>query len=166
MDKYSSPTVMHAVGKQLEGLVRYELRVQGFNIVGENTREYKEKMWTQTAHDLDFMVEHKNGRLALGVEVKNTLSVMPRDEIDVKIRMCDFLGIKPVFAVRWVKPHVEEIKRRGGFAWMFKTQIYPPGYEDLVKEMFRRMGLPVNVRTDLPPKTIPPFQRWVEEQLE
>ncbi|MCP8314245.1 MAG: hypothetical protein H3Z53_07740, partial [archaeon] len=128
-------------------------------------REYKGKIWTQTAHDLDFVVEYKNGQLALGVEVKNTLSVMPRDEIDVKIRICDFLGIKPVFAIRWVKPHVEEIKNRGGFAWMFKTQIYPPGYEDLVRQIFKKMGLPVTVRTDLPPKTILPFQRKIKEWL-
>jgi hypothetical protein len=165
MDKYSHPTVTKAVGKQLEGLVKYELRVQGFEIVGENTQEYKGRAWAETSHNLDFIAEHKSGRLTLGVEVKNTLSVMPRNEIDVKIRMCHFLGIKPVFAVRWVKSHVKEINSRGGFAWMFKTQIYPPGYEDLVNEIFKRMGLPVSVRTDLPPKTIPPFQRWIEEHL-
>lgn len=165
MDKYSHPNVTHAVGKQLEGLVKYELRVQRFKIVGENTAEYKGKIWTKTGHDLDFIAEHENSSLAIGVEVKNTLGVIERQEVEVKIDICNYLGITPVFAVRWIGPHMGLIKRNDGFAWIFKTQIYPPGFEELTKEIYERLELPVIVRTELPEKPVTKFAEWVRKKL-
>ncbi|MEM4312036.1 MAG: hypothetical protein QXX95_06580 [Nitrososphaerales archaeon] len=86
---------------------------------------------------------------------------MPTDEIDIKIEICDHLGLTPVFAVRWIKPYTEEIRRRGGFSWVFKTQIYPREYERLTKEICDRLQLPVIVRTEPPEKTIEIFVQWV-----
>jgi len=57
------------------------------------------------------------------------------------------------------------IRKRGGFSWVFKTQIYPPGFEQLTKTLYRRLDLPVTVRTDLPEKTIEIFHRWVESNI-
>lgn len=42
IDRYSAPNVK-ALGKQLEGLVKAELRVQGFNIVGTHTASYENR---------------------------------------------------------------------------------------------------------------------------
>ena len=163
IDKYSHPNISRALGKQLEGLVKAELRAQGYRIVGVHTATYKNKRWTRTDHDLDFIAEHKSGKLNIGVEVKNTLPIIEREELDIKLEICDYLGIRPVFAVRWIKPYIEYIRRRGGFSWVFKTQIYPPGFEELTKLLYKRLGLPVTVRTDLPEKSVRLFQMWTEK---
>lgn len=76
IDRYSEPTVTRAFGKQLEGLVKAELRVQGFKIMGVHTSEYGDKKWTRTEHNLDFIAEHRSGKLNIGVEVKNTLPII------------------------------------------------------------------------------------------
>jgi hypothetical protein len=162
IDKYSEPSVCKAFGEHLEGLVKAELRAQGFKIIGTHTNKYKYKEWKQTGHDLDFIAEHNSSKLTIGVEVKNTIPIIERKEIDAKLDMCDFLGITPVFAVRWLKPYTKLIWERGGFSWIFKTQIYPPGFDELTKMLWKRLGLPVTVRTDLPEKSVLNFQRWVE----
>jgi len=82
IDRYSHPDIADAIGKHLEGLVRAELRAQGFEIKGVHTNEYQGKKWTRTNHDLDFIAEHRSQRLKIGVEVKNTLSTPERDERD------------------------------------------------------------------------------------
>lgn len=166
IDRYSKPSIGKALGNHLEGLVKAELRAQGFSIVGTHTSEYKKKQWTQTGHNLDFIAEHISGKLNVGVEVKNTLPIIEREELDTKLDICDFLGVTPLFAVRWIKPYTELIRSRGGFSWVFKTQIYPPGFDELTKTLFNRLQLPVNVRTDLPPKTIEIFRRWVEQRTQ
>ncbi|MEM2111696.1 MAG: hypothetical protein QXX08_07445 [Candidatus Bathyarchaeia archaeon] len=162
IDKYSNPTVGDALGKHLEGLVKAELRVQGFKIMGIHTARYKDKEWTKTNHDLDFIAVHTSGKLEIGVEVKNTLPIIERDELDTKLEMCEYLRVTPVFAVRWIKPYTELIRRKGGFSWVFKTQIYPPGYEKLTQTIFKKLRLPVTVRTELPEKSVKLFENWVK----
>lgn len=164
IDKYSEPTVGQALGNHLEGLVKAELRAQGFKIAQTHSRKYKDKEWVKTSHNLDLIAEHYSGKLTVGVEVKNTLPMIKIEEINVKLDMCDFLEITPVFAVRWLKPYLELIRKRGGFSWIFKTQIYPPGFDDLTKILWNRLELPVTVRTDLPEKSIANFQRWVQNR--
>ena len=113
--------------------------------------------------------------MVIGVEVKNTLSVIPADEVDIKIEMCGYLGIIPVFAVRWNKPRVDCIRRQGGFSWIFKTQMFPLGYEEFVSRLYKKLSLqnkadpsghvlefPVSVRTDLPPKSVNKFEAWAD----
>jgi hypothetical protein len=162
VDKYSTPTIGRALGNHLEGLVKAELRAQGFNIVGTHTTEYQDKKWLQTSHNLDFIAEHTSKKLTVGVEVKNTLPIIEREELDIKLKICQHLGITPLFAVRWLKPYIEHIRSNGGFSWIFKTQIYPPGFEQLTRTLYNRLGLPVSVRTELPEKTIEIFHRWVQ----
>jgi len=162
VDNYSESTVGEALGKHLEGLVKAELRVQGFRIVGTHTATYEGREWTKTNHDLDFIANHKSGKLNIGVEVKNTLPIIEREELDTKLGICEYLGVRPVFAVRWIKPYIELIRSRGGFSWVFKTQIYPPGYEQLTRTIYQRLGLPVTVRTELPEKSVRLFESWTE----
>ena len=171
IDKYSNPNVCKAYGEHLEGLVKAELRAQGFIIAGVHTNKYNDQEWAQTGHNLDFVAEHRSGKLKIGVEVKNTLPMIEREELDVKLDMCDFLGLKPIFAVRWLKPYTELIRQRGGFSWIFKTQIYPPGFDELTKLLWKRLSIqslkldwPVNVRTELPEKSVLIFQNWVNSQ--
>ena len=68
IDKYSAPTVGRALGNHLEGLVKAELRAQGFRIIGTHTMKYKDKEWSRTRNNLDFVAEHISKKLAVGVE--------------------------------------------------------------------------------------------------
>lgn len=113
--------------------------MQDFRIVGTHTSEHNNKKWTKTNHDLDFIAEHESGELDIGIEAKNTLPIIEREELDIKLAMCEYLRIRPVFAVRWIKPYTELIRTKGGFSWVFKTQIYPPGFEQLTKTLYRRL---------------------------
>lgn len=173
-DKYSDPQNSEIIGKHLESLVKAELRAQQFDIIGIHSNEYNGIKWTKTQHDLDFIAKHNNGTLAVGVEVKNTLDLMDPEEIDIKIAICAHLGIVPVFAVRWIKPYVQCIKRQGGFCWFFKTQMYPLGSKTFTEELFTKLSsterfnskghelqFPVKERTELPEKTIKIFSQWV-----
>ena len=111
---------------------------------------------------MDFIAEHRSGNLNIGVEVKNTLGVIGREELDTKLEICRYLGLRPVLAVRWIKPHLYRIQKEyKGYSWIFKTQMYPLGLEDLRKEIHEKLRLPVTVRTELPPKPVELFKKWV-----
>jgi len=143
--------------------VKAEVRAQGFKIVGESANSYNSRTWTETNHNLDFIAEHRSGNLNIGIEVKNTLSLIDKKELTTKLDMCRYLEIRPVFATRWIKPYMYLItKDYSGFSWVFKTQMYPLGLEKLVKEIYNGLGLPVSVRTELPPKSVRLFERWID----
>lgn len=147
-------------------MVKAELRAQGFRIVGTHTARYKDKEWSETSHNLDFIAEHLSGRMTIGVEVKNTLPIISRNELDTKLHLCKYLGVTPLFAVRWMKPYIELVRVNGGFSWIFKTQIYPPGFEKLTNALYSRLKLPVSVRTELPEKAVKIFSKWVLTKTE
>ncbi len=107
IEKYSSDKNAKVLGKQLESLVENQLQISQFEIKGKHTNEYGGKKWTTTHHNLDFIAKKKDKEFVIGVEVKNTLDIIPPDEIDIKIDICDHLGIVPVFAVRWIKPYID-----------------------------------------------------------
>ena len=163
---YLSPRVTSALGRHLEGLVKYELRVEGFEIVGESTREFNGKSWTKTRDNLDIVAVHRSKGLAVGVEVKNALDLIERTEVELKLEICEHLGLIPLFAARWIGPSTELIIKHNCTIWEFKMQVYPPGFESLVSEIVRRFSLawnetqgryvypmPIEVRTDLPTRT-------------
>lgn len=164
INKYSHPEVSKQYGKYLEGLVKAELQTQGFTIVGVHTNKYKYKKYGASNYNLDFIAEHSSGKLTIGVEVKNTISMIDKKEVDIKVHMCDFLGITPVFATRWLKPYTKLIDDRGGFSWTFKTRLYPPRFNALAKTLSKRLHLPVNVETELPTESVQLFHSWVKKQ--
>jgi hypothetical protein len=147
-------------GKHLEALVKAELRANAFTIVGTHARSYEEE-WTETDHNLDFIAELSNGQ-AIGLEIKNTLPYIPRSEFEIKLKMCKFLGIKPVFAVHWLpKSYIWQVYKQGGFGWLFEYQLYPLGYERLCQQLQKRLGFPVMVMTELPATPQRLFSTWV-----
>ncbi|MEM2160562.1 MAG: hypothetical protein QXN55_06385 [Candidatus Nitrosotenuis sp.] len=176
VDEYSDVRHRATLGKQLESLVKNELRAHQFDIISVNTKKYNGKEWTKTDHNLDIIAKKKNSDLVIGVEVKNTQDIIPPSEIDVKIDICEHLGIIPVFAVRWIKPYTDCIRRQGGFCWVFKTQIFPFGYEDFTKTLYQRLSelnkensrghkleFPITVRNDLPEKSVNKFEDWLRK---
>lgn len=174
LDRYGSDANARVLGNQLESLVENQLKILRFEILGRHTNSCGGRRWAGTDHNLDLIARRSN--LVIGVEVKNSLNVMPAEEIDVKIDICHHLGIVPVFAVRWIKPYIDCIRRQGGFSWVFKTQMLPFGQERAAESMYKRLSVPgkkdgrghrlefpVTVRNDLPPKPVKMFERWVEK---
>ena len=173
LDKYSGDENNRVLGKQLESLVENQLKILQFEILDRHTNSYGGKKWSRTNNNLD-LIARRNG-LVIGVEVKNTLRIISADEVDTKIDICHHLGIVPVFAVRWIKPYIECIRRQGGFSWVFKTQILPFGQEQMVNDMFTRLSaagkndrgyerkFPITVRNDLPPNSVKMFERWAKK---
>lgn len=173
LDRYSGDENNKVLGKQLESLVENQLKMLRFEILDKHTNSYEGKKWRQTNHNLDLIA--RRNELVIGVEVKNTLRIISADEIDTKVDICRHLGIVPVFAVRWIKPYIECIRRQGGFSWVFKTQILPFGQEQMVNDMFARLSasgkkdrgyelkFPITVRNDLPPNSVKMFERWAKK---
>jgi len=78
--------------------------------------------------------------------------------------MCDFLGITPVFAARWLEPYTKSIEDRGGFSWIYKTQLYPPGMEALTEKLSKKLQPPTKKETQLPTKTPQLFHNWIKNK--
>ena len=153
------------IGKHLQYLVKTELRSNNFTIISENSNQFHDKVWTETGHNLDFIATHQSG-LSIGVEVKNTLPYIPRKEFDAKLRMCKYLGLKPVFAVRWMpKSYIyEAYHNNGGFGWLFEYQAYPLGFEPICNKVVKTFGFPVKVMPELPADAQSRFSNWVKKQ--
>jgi hypothetical protein len=171
---YSDSSVTKSVGKHLEDLVACELRAQQFNIISKKSNEYNGQKWTGSGSNLDIIATHKVKNLKIGVEIKNSLNVISKKQLEEKIKICNFLGLTPVFAVRWLRPHIHLLKKSNGFAWIFETQIYPRGFNKLVKFIYRRLSIysrktnsielkfPVTVSGDLPQNSISMFEDWID----
>ncbi|MBI4332025.1 MAG: hypothetical protein HY673_12155 [Chloroflexi bacterium] len=152
------------MGKHLQFLFKSELRANQFAILCQDCNEFQGKKWTETEHDLDFIASHQRG-FSVGVECKNTLPNIPKNEFDLKIRMCHYLGIKPVFVVRWLpQSYIYDAYQEGGFCLLFETQAYPWGYNAMAKKNAQSFDLPVLVMPELPPDAQARFSKWVSKQ--
>ena len=91
-----------------------------FKPVARKVRAYAGKTWTDTGHDLDRVFERDG--IAYGAEIKNTLPYIPRYELEVKMKMCKHLGLRPLFIVRMApKNYINDVQVAGG--WVCTTPI-------------------------------------------
>jgi hypothetical protein len=163
--KYSDHEFAKAMGLQAETLFLNGFALRGFVARGRDVREYRGVKWTTTNHNLDFVIERDG--IAYGVEVKNTLDYIPRNELRTKVAMCDAFGITPLMIMRWApKSYIyDEIMRAAsgsvkGFALLFEKQVYPYGWESLVAEVVNQLGLPVHSPRAIPDGDIDRFVNW------
>jgi len=139
--KYDSSEVSRDLGEHFESLVSHELRANQLHIDSIHTRSYKGKEWTTTLHTLDVIADCEDGR-AFGVEAKNQLASIEKDELDIKLEMCDYLGLKPIFIVRYMPwSFVPAVTDKGGFVLTLGDQIYPLGYRKLCQEIQNKLSL-------------------------
>jgi Holliday junction resolvase-like predicted endonuclease len=164
IERYSNSETTLRYGQHLEDLVETELKRQGFNIVERHKNKYKGNRYDKSGENLDFIAEHQSGKLTIGVEVKNTLSLIDKKEVTTKIEICDHLGITPVFAARWLEQHKKLVHSKGGYTWTFKQQLYPPDSDALAKTLSKRLLLPIEAKKELPPQSIQLFHNWVKNQ--
>jgi len=143
VQRFSETTVARAIGFQGELLVDAALPLAGFIPVARNVRSFNDKIWVASGHDLDRIVK-RDGNF-YGVEIKNTLPYIPRDELQIKLAMCRHLGLKPLFISRMApKNYSYQIIQDGGISWILGSQFYPFGYQDLAKSVREQLRLPVD----------------------
>jgi hypothetical protein len=156
VEEYSDPNIGGAVGLhgELEGFARCQ-----FVMRGRNTREYEGTSWIGSGHNLDFIFE-RDGE-AYGVEVKNTLGYMDYEEFRMKIGLCQFLGIRPVFACRMLpRTWTTELISAGGYGMIMKYQLYPWTHKELAKRVAGELDLPVDAPKALYEGTMHRFLEW------
>ena len=131
---------------------------------GENVRLYKGVEWTETGHDLDRVFERDD--VAYGTEIKNSLDYITREELRIKVRMCNKLGMKPLFIMRMApKSYIEEVRLAGGYSLIFEWQLYPHGHEGLGRRVREKFGLKVDSPRAIERGTIQRFLNWHERNL-
>jgi Holliday junction resolvase-like predicted endonuclease len=159
MNEYSSESMNKATGAYAETLTLLGLSRLGLKLLSRNTRSFGGQVWTQSDHNLDFILE--GGGRTFGVEVKNTWAYFPTDELVTKLRICEHLRITPLFVARhrhsgqW-----DAVRDAGGMLYIFKSKLFPPGQEEMTRRIWRQMRLPVTVWNDWPVafyNTIEPF---------
>ena len=153
IERYADRNITDAIGKWAEKLVEYMFRLNGFEIVGKHTNRFGDLVWTETNHNLDFIVI--KDEIRYGVEVKNTLPYIEKDEFDAKLKMCKFLSLVPLWIFRNApKIQFRTMKANNGFILKFKSQIYPFGQEPLIRETWTKMRLPMTVWDEIPQKLV------------
>ena len=163
ISRYSDPYISRGYGVYAEDLFRMTLEIEGFHTLSKNTNEYDNSIWVETDHNLDFIIEKEE--IVYGAEVKNTLDYMEKEEFNIKLEMCEYFGIIPLWILRNA-PGLQfmAMKLRGGFIMRFGTQFYPPGFRSLVRDIWNIMRLPVNVWRSIPEKIINVFLNFHSQQ--
>lgn len=162
--EFSKPVFTDALGATGEQLADGAFATLGFRVLEKNVQSLKGKKWTDTNHDLDRLVT-RDGVL-YGVEIKNRLPYIEQVEFDVKLEMCRFLGIRPLFIAR-MKPanYMNRVWKAGGFSLLLKNQHYPLLASDFAKQVKSELGLPVLCIKALPDSTLARFETWHEKQI-
>jgi hypothetical protein len=159
---FSRPDIARGCGSYAELQFKLSFLKRGFVLKGEDVREYSGKQWTSTGHNMDFVVE-RDGQ-AYAAEVKNRLDHIEREELRIKLELCRYLGLKPLFIMRAAaKSYNHMVIEQGGYALIFQTQIYPPGQEALVERMRGVLGLPAVCSKGIPDSIMDRFVRWHEK---
>lgn len=154
-----------ALGNYAEFLTEVMFKSLGFEIENRNTNEFNGVKWKRTDHDLDFIVSKND--IFYGVEVKNTFEYIPREEFEIKMfKMCPYLNLIPMCVFRFApKFYIDELNKKDGFGFVFKSKVFPYGQERIVSQLWRDTLLPVRVSTELSRKGENNFRQWHEKKL-
>ena len=143
IDEYSEANFVAGLGQTGELLVMEGFTRFGFSVLGRNTNELQGRRWTRTAHNLDFIFERDSIRY--GVEVKNTLDYMDKEEFDIKIEICKELDLLPLFVNRMMpSTWMEELRENDGIWMIMGYQLYPIAHKTLADKVKKELELPVD----------------------
>lgn len=158
VEEHSNTEVTRAIGNHAENLFGLAAGREGFRLYGPALRTYRGRTWDRTEHDLDWIFERDE--IGWGVEIKNTWAYIDRQEMYVKIEMCKYLGVKPLFIMRWApKSYVEVIRQNGGFGLLYETQLFPAGHTESVEKL-RGLFLPVSSMNAVPEDVFVRFLKY------
>jgi hypothetical protein len=156
---YSSNEFARLLGYQGEMLVIEAFARAQFRLIARNVNEYRTQKWLASSHDLDFIYEKDS--FAYGIEVKNSLGYMREDELNLKMQLCDFIGVTPVFVVRFMpKTWFYRVQQAGGYVLMLKYQMYPLSHVELARAVREELGLPIHAPAALWDSTVRRFTDW------
>jgi hypothetical protein len=159
LEKYSSEVITRGCGCRAEDLFCNALALRGFMPKAKRVREYRGIKWEETGHDMDFVFE-KDGK-EYGCEIKNTLGYIRKEELLIKLGMCEKLNLIPLFIMRHSpKTYNKMIIDQGGFALIFESQIYELSQKALVGEIREKLGLPVDCPRAIPSGILDRFEKW------
>jgi hypothetical protein len=161
--EFSHPVFTRALGRHGEMLVESGFARTGFRILQQKVKEVDGQAWTETNHDLDFLIVRDGIRY--GVEVKNQLGYIDQTEFQTKLAMCEHFGVRPMFVTRALpKNYIYEVAKAGGFSLLTDNQNYPLLAGDLARRVRAALNLPVGVIEQFPNTALVRFERWHEEQ--
>lgn len=159
--EFSDPVFTQALGHHGEMLADSGFADIGFRILGRNVREVDGRRWMETNHNLDRLVVREADGVRYGVEIKNTLPYIDLGEFEIKLRMCAFFGVRPMFIAREMpKNYINTVYRGGGFSLLLGSQYYPLMAADLARRVRQRLGFPVSAVHHLPDTTFMRFRDW------
>jgi hypothetical protein len=160
VNRYTNSATDGTLGMQGEHLILAAFARRQFLLIAEEAKSYKERLWTSTGHDLDFIFE-KDG-VGFGIEVKNTLGYLDVDEFVTKIRLAINIGVRPVFAVRALpRTWAEALIQSGGYAMIMGFQFYPWTHQALATEIREKLRLPVDTPKRIEQGTMQRFETWI-----
>jgi hypothetical protein len=144
---FSAEDFARGLGRHGEQMVDAALPRIGFVRRARNVRSYNGRTWTETGHDLDRIYQY--GDLLFGTEIKNRLSYMDLEDIQIKIKICKFFGVTPLFIVRmFPKSYFDFVYREGGLTLILEHQLYPHGQHQFARQVKETLKIPV----DCPPE--------------
>lgn len=156
---FSQPDFTRAVGHHGEMLVEAAFARLGFRILQQKVRAVDGLAWAETDHDLDFLIMRDGIRY--GVEVKNQLSYIEGTEFRVKLKMCAFFGVRPLFITRMLpSSYLMAVHQAGGYAMLTANQNYPLLAEALARDVRDTLALPVAVTREIPVSALDRFESW------
>ncbi len=159
VSRFSESSFTYALGAHGETMFDAALPTVGFMPKGRKVRSFGAAEWRETKHDLDRVFERDS--IAYGTEIKNTLSYIERDEMEIKVRMCKDLGLRPLFIVRYApKSYVNFVREEGGFTLIFKYQLYPFGQKAFADEVQARLRLPTDSPARIEDGTVKRLLDW------
>jgi len=164
VSRYSESSFTYALGAHGETMFDAALPTGGFMPTGWKVRARGTTEWTETKHDLDRVFERDG--VAYGAEVKNTLGYIEKEELEIKVKMCKHLGLRPLFIVRMApKSYVNFVEEAGGFTLIFKYQLYPFGQKAFADEVRARLRLPTDSPTRIEDGTVKRLLDWHLKKL-
>lgn len=163
VELHSDPEITRAIGNHAEALFGFAAARARFAITGPNVNSYQGKIWQETEHELDWILERDG--VAWGVEIKNTWAYIDRPEMYTKIALCEYLGLRPLFIMRWApKSYIQVMRERNGFGLLYEDQYFPPGHSGAVDRL-KALFLPVVITTAVAPGVFERFVHWHEREL-
>lgn len=164
MEDYSDPNLSVAIGLNGEALILEGFAVNEFICKGREANEFNGKKWNESNHDLDFIFSRDG--LYYGIEVKNMLGYMDHDELKIKLKLCKYLGLRPIIVARMLpKNWIDEINRNDGYAMILKYQLYPISFKELAKKVHNELGLPTDAPRRLNEGTMVRLLKWHEKNV-
>lgn len=164
INDFSDSDFLAGLGQTGELLVNEGFTKYGFKVLGRSTNEFEGKKWESTNHNLDFIYERDSIRY--GVEVKNTLGYMDKVEFDIKIRICEYLGIIPLYIVRMMPSSwMYELSEHGGVWLIMGYQMYPISHKTFADKVNKELGLPVDAPRALKDGTMQRFMKQHDRKL-